>query len=80
MAEFGLGLIALLYLLGIVVLICWIILPFALIGTKPLLRQILEQQRETNAYLAVLAKAQSPEATAAISGTKTVPARQITTR
>ena len=32
----------------IVLAIAWIILPFALIGTKPILRQILEEMRKGN--------------------------------
>jgi len=36
---------------GIVLLICWIVLPFALIGTKPLLRQLISEQRKTNELL-----------------------------
>ena len=44
-----------LYVAGMVLLlilvICWIVLPIAIIGTKPLLRQILEEQRRTNALL-----------------------------
>ena len=42
----------LLVLFGIVLLICWTILPFAIIGTKPLLRRLIEEQRETNRLLA----------------------------
>lgn len=32
---------------GLVLAVCWIILPFALIGTKPLLRQLIALQEET---------------------------------
>jgi hypothetical protein len=32
----------------IVLTVAWIILPFALIGTKPILRQILEEMRKAN--------------------------------
>jgi hypothetical protein len=43
------------YLAGMVLLlilvVCWIVLPFAIIGTKSLLRQILAEQRRTNALL-----------------------------
>ena len=35
----------------LILVICWIVLPIAIIGTKPLLRQILEEQRRTNALL-----------------------------
>jgi hypothetical protein len=44
-----------LYLAGMILLlilvVCWIALPIAIIGTKPILRQILEEQRRTNALL-----------------------------
>lgn len=33
----------------IVLAICWIVLPFALIGTKPLLREIRDELRKLNA-------------------------------
>ena len=43
------------YLAGMILLLilvaCWIVLPIAIIGTKPILRQILEEQRRTNALL-----------------------------
>jgi hypothetical protein len=35
----------------IVLVVCWIILPFAVIGTKPLLRQILAEHQRTNDLL-----------------------------
>jgi len=41
-------------LFAIVLAICWIILPFALIGTKPLLREILTEAKRTNTHLASL--------------------------
>lgn len=41
-----------LYVFGVlfvfVLAICWIILPFALIGTKPILRDILKELRKLN--------------------------------
>lgn len=46
------GLMVVLTLLAIVLAICWTILPFAIMGTKPLLRQILAEQRRTNELLA----------------------------
>lgn len=39
-----------LFILALV--IAWIILPFALIGTKPLLRELIKQTKETNRLLA----------------------------
>ena len=31
--------------------ICWIILPFAILGTKPLLRTLIAEQQRTKALL-----------------------------
>jgi hypothetical protein len=50
-----------LVILGCVLSIAWIILPFALIGTKPLLRRILDEQIRMNALLASLAAARRPQ-------------------
>lgn len=52
MDNFGSAFLAVLYLFAIVLAICWIVLPFALIGTKPLLRSLLAEQRRTNELLA----------------------------
>lgn len=41
----------LLYVAVVVLVIVWIILPFAVIGTKPLLRRILHEQQRTNELL-----------------------------
>jgi|KBSSwiStaDraftv2_1062776.scaffolds.fasta_scaffold665261_1 hypothetical protein len=38
-------------ILLVIVAICWIVLPFAIIGTKPLLRQLIAEQARTNALL-----------------------------
>jgi hypothetical protein len=50
MATFGV-----LYLLsivfGVILAICWLVLPFALIGTKPLLRELIREMKETNRLL-----------------------------
>jgi len=37
--------------LGMVLAIAWIILPFAMIGTKSILRQLLAEQKKTNELL-----------------------------
>ena len=51
LASFGI-----LYFIGLALLfvlaVCWLILPFALIGTKPLLREQLAETKRTNAILA----------------------------
>lgn len=36
-------------------LVAWIVLPFAVLGTKPLLRELVSEQRRTNELLARLA-------------------------
>ena len=43
--------LTLLFTVGVVVLVLWIVLPFAVFWTKPLLRELLEAQRETNRKL-----------------------------
>jgi uncharacterized protein YoxC len=35
----------------LVLAVAWIVLPIALIGTKPLLRELIKQQKETNQLL-----------------------------
>lgn len=35
----------------LVLAVCWIVLPFAIIGTKPLLRELLAEQKRTNQLL-----------------------------
>jgi hypothetical protein len=37
---------------GVALVVAWIVLPFAVIGTKPLLRELLEETRHTNELLA----------------------------
>jgi uncharacterized protein YoxC len=50
---FGLGTIFWLFVFvfGLILAIAWIVLPLALIGTKPLLRQLIAEVRRTNALL-----------------------------
>jgi len=47
-AGMGLGMIV----LGLILFIAWIIVPFAIIGTKPILREILAELRKQNSLLA----------------------------
>ena len=37
--------------LAVVLTIAWIIVPFAIIGTKPLLRRLIREQEQTNVLL-----------------------------
>ena len=39
------------FIFGVILAIAWIILPLALIGTKPLLRQLIAEVQRTNALL-----------------------------
>jgi hypothetical protein len=34
--------------LGVVLIVCWIVLPFAVIGMKPLVRELIREQQTTN--------------------------------
>ncbi|WP_068832036.1 hypothetical protein [Polaromonas jejuensis] len=54
------GLMLIVWLLGLVLVVAWIILPFALIGTKPLLRELLAQAKETNARLKAAQEGRKP--------------------
>jgi len=61
--AFGGSLMLVAVIFGIVLLICWIVLPFAVIGTKGLLRDLLHEQRRTNELLAKLAGERRPPTT-----------------
>jgi len=50
MATFSV-LYLLLTVFGVILAICWLVLPFALIGTKPLLRELIGEMKETNRLL-----------------------------
>jgi hypothetical protein len=49
-------------ILGIVLIIAWIVLPFAIIGTKPLLRELIAEAQKTNALLQQRIGAKPPAA------------------
>lgn len=63
MAETMGGLTIVFAVLGVVLMIAWIIMPFAIIGTKPILRSLLQEQRKTNELLEVLADRQAGAST-----------------
>lgn len=46
-----------LILFGIVMAIAWIVLPFGVIGMKPLLRELIAETKRTNALLESAARA-----------------------
>ena len=50
-AAFGMLGMLLVVMLAIALLLLWICLPFALFGTKPLLRELIQEVRKTNALL-----------------------------
>lgn len=53
--------LALFFALMIVILAVWVALPFAIFGTKSLLRDLLAAQRETNRKLEEIEKALSEQ-------------------
>lgn len=48
MAE---GMVTVLVLLGLLVAVLWVLLPFAVFGLKPLVREVLAELREVRAAL-----------------------------
>jgi ABC-type sulfate transport system permease subunit len=50
-------------LVGLVIAALWIALPFAVFGIKPLIRQLIEEQRETR--IAIVANTRASEASIA---------------
>lgn len=36
---------------GVVLVVAWILMPFAVFGLKRLMRELIDQQRQTNAHL-----------------------------
>lgn len=55
MDSLGSGFAIALVLLGIVIAVLWVLLPFAVFGIKDLARTIIEQQRASNKLLERLA-------------------------
>lgn len=53
-------LMLLMVLLGTVLAIAWILLPFAMFGMKPLLRQLVAEQQRTNELLRAIAERNQP--------------------
>jgi predicted PurR-regulated permease PerM len=51
MDSFGAGLLAALWIFAIVLAIACIVLPLAMIGTKPILRDLVAEQKKTNEWL-----------------------------
>lgn len=58
MAE-AMGSLMIVWVIGaIVLLIAWILLPFAMFGLKPLLRELIREQKRTNELLEMRRSAQ----------------------
>ena len=53
------GVMVVLWILGAAMALGWLILPFALIGTKGLLRDLIFQTKQTNELLRAAAKRDS---------------------
>lgn len=51
MEEIGAVFILAAIVFGVILAVAWIVLPFALIGTKPLLRELIAEARKTNSLL-----------------------------
>ena len=63
MVETAIILYVVAIVLGLVLTIAWIILPFAIIGTKPILRELLREVQRTNASFELLRASISNEGT-----------------
>jgi hypothetical protein len=50
--AFGAGIVLLIGVVALVLAIVWIILPFAIFGTKPLLRELISEVRQLRIVLA----------------------------
>jgi predicted PurR-regulated permease PerM len=57
--------------LGVVLVVCWIVLPFAVIGIKPLIRELVREQQATNRLIE--AQVRAFDAFAARSGSPRQP-------
>ena len=40
-----------LWVLGFIIAVLWVLMPFAIFGTKPLMRELIAEQRRTNRLL-----------------------------
>jgi hypothetical protein len=49
--ESAVGALSLLYLGLLVLIVVWVVLPFAVFGIKPLLRELIAEQRNTQRLL-----------------------------
>jgi len=54
--EHMLGVGAALWILALFIAILWILMPFAIFGTKPLLKTLITEQKKTNKLLEAAAE------------------------
>jgi len=54
---------AVLWVIALVIAVLWILLPFAVFGTKDLLKELLTETKRTNELLSTLAKRDVPTLT-----------------
>lgn len=57
----GANVVLVLVVVGVVIAVLWILLPFAVFGVKDLLRQVHREQKRTNELLERMAATQSVE-------------------
>lgn len=60
--AFGATIMLALMLFGILVAILWVLMPFAIFGTKDLLRTLIQEQKRTNALLQTQVNLQQAQA------------------
>jgi hypothetical protein len=56
MESLGAGMIIVISLLCLLIAILWILMPFAVFGTKDLLRELIREQKKTNEILVAEAR------------------------
>ena len=45
------GVMVFVWVLAFIIAVLWVLMPFAIFGTKPILRELLAEQKRTNALL-----------------------------
>lgn len=60
--AFGATIMLVLMLFGILVAILWVLMPFAIFGTKDLLRTLIQEQKRTNELLQTQVNLQQAQA------------------
>jgi hypothetical protein len=64
-----------LWVLGFIIAILWVLMPFAIFGTKPLLRELIAEQNRTNRLLeeAAALRAKAPSEAVLVTARKVEP-------